>query len=397
MSAITTLAGQSGWTHHAINRDGTAALCRANLKPRTFPNYDADGKIEGHWVALHEVPGDPFERSCDRNRVNCLACARKLAKILDAAYPVAYHMYGDVLNREALASRAARKAEGSEVAAPAYRIVNRLTGTAYLVLGTGPAENAPHLTAVWVQKEGEQGASPWSPAEMISSWWPLVATCDHGYAQHDSCPNCDIADGERPADPAALVSLPARESGTHGDRYALVHGTFSMGGGYLISDRGTENGDYLKAPDGKDWRTTSRTLADQAVNVLNRADRVGAPFVLPELEGSVSVNRPGLNPLAGPKRSTTGARTVVIPQASDRDPVRAYRIRYALVTEVDGRGSPCEYCSLKPVMPVECNIYATSLDGGDEYAQSCLSCALPVVDQVLDTDPAHVVTIERLV
>lgn len=64
-----------------------------------------------------------------------------------------------------------------------YRVRNANTGKTYLVLGTGPARNAPHLTVVWVQAEGEQGASPWNPAEMVSNWHPVVAVDDKGNTQ----------------------------------------------------------------------------------------------------------------------------------------------------------------------------------------------------------------------
>jgi hypothetical protein len=73
---------------------------------------------------------------------------------------------------------------------PAYRIQNG-RGATYLVLGTGPTTNAPHLTSVWVQREGEQGAVQWSPDMMMSPYYDLVALCAHGYTANDSCPGCD--------------------------------------------------------------------------------------------------------------------------------------------------------------------------------------------------------------
>lgn len=83
---ITTMTGQHGYTFHAINRDGTAALCRANLTPRTWPTTSS---TTGYAVALYRLPGDPFSRSCSRERVNCLACQRKLAKITAEAFDAA--------------------------------------------------------------------------------------------------------------------------------------------------------------------------------------------------------------------------------------------------------------------------------------------------------------------
>ncbi len=86
--------------------------------------------------------------------------------------------------------------------------------------------------------------------------------------------------------------------------------------------------------------------------------------------------------------------TVTLPKVSDRVPVREYLVRYVVVDEVDGMGGDCQNCLNEDV---NCNIYITSNErGGDTYAQSCLGCSLYVVDNDLDTDPAHVVTIERL-
>jgi hypothetical protein len=86
---ITTLAGSAGHTFHVLNRAGTAALCRSNLTPRTFPKYDADGKVTEHTTALYRMPGDSFTRSCNQQRANCLACQNKLAKEIDAAWTLA--------------------------------------------------------------------------------------------------------------------------------------------------------------------------------------------------------------------------------------------------------------------------------------------------------------------
>lgn len=90
-----------------------------------------------------------------------------LADIVADDFRTAWHLYGDALAREALAAHTA--------AAPSYRIRNNRTGATYLVLGTGPTTNAPHLTSVWVQREGKQGATQWNPAEMMSPYFDLVA------------------------------------------------------------------------------------------------------------------------------------------------------------------------------------------------------------------------------
>lgn len=83
---ITTLVGQSGYTYHAANRDSSAALCRSNLKPRTFMD---DTSSTGWTVALRRLPGDPAERADARDAVNCVPCLRKLEKITAEAFDAA--------------------------------------------------------------------------------------------------------------------------------------------------------------------------------------------------------------------------------------------------------------------------------------------------------------------
>lgn len=57
----------------------------------------------------------------------------------------------------------------------AYRLRDIRTGATYLVHGTSPSANAPHLTTVWVQREGEQGVRGWSLDTLCSAWHDLVA------------------------------------------------------------------------------------------------------------------------------------------------------------------------------------------------------------------------------
>jgi hypothetical protein len=127
-----------------------------------------------------------------------------LADIVADDFRTASHLYGDVLARNAMAARIAADEDPEHLkvcqhglhsdycttchpeARPVeFRIRNSRTGTTYLVLGTGPAANAPHLTVVWVQREGEQGAAPWNPVEMMSGWHPIVAVDVEGATQSD--------------------------------------------------------------------------------------------------------------------------------------------------------------------------------------------------------------------
>lgn len=85
MSAVTMKTSAHTDTHHALDRSGTQALCRSNLKPATWlPLGDSDEAVAR--LAIYRQSGDTFTRSCSRSRVNCLACQRKLAQEL--AYAV---------------------------------------------------------------------------------------------------------------------------------------------------------------------------------------------------------------------------------------------------------------------------------------------------------------------
>lgn len=74
---------------------------------------------------------------------------------------------------------------------------------------------------------------------------------------------------------------------------------------------------------------------------------------------------------------------------------RGYLVRYALVNEVDNEGGQCVHCSLIGA-DITCNVYVTDMEGEQRNAETCDECALPVVDDVLDTDPSCVVLIERV-
>lgn len=60
------------------------------------------------------------------------------------------------------------------------RLLDTRTGVVRHVLGTSPSENAPHRTTVWVQREGEQGATGWSADQLMSIWHDLVAIDENG-------------------------------------------------------------------------------------------------------------------------------------------------------------------------------------------------------------------------
>lgn len=227
-----------------------------------------------------------------------------------------------------------KDARDSEVG---YLIKNMQTGTTYRVLGTGPTANAPHLTAVWVQKVGEQGATRWSPDMLVSNFHDIVAVDSDGNPQTREPVAAPVADG-------------------------------------------------FKALD-----TTAKSLASADAR-SDLGDKLAQKWSAPLTEPRKSVP----NPLAFPQRTAPGTFNITLPKVSDREPVRDYLVRYVLVGEVDGLGEVCDYCPVG--RKINCNVYVTpNSPDSDTYAQCCEECALHVVDGVLDTDPAHVVTIERAV
>lgn len=76
-----------------------------------------------------------------------------------------------------------------------------------------------------------------------------------------------------------------------------------------------------------------------------------------------------------------------------QEPLRDYFMRYVVVPAVSNHGEPCTNCQLLH-RTVECNIHATSMEGGRLYEESCLPCALMLVDRVLDVDTAFTITVE---
>lgn len=76
-----------------------------------------------------------------------------------------------------------------------------------------------------------------------------------------------------------------------------------------------------------------------------------------------------------------------------RVPLRDYYLRYVVVETVTGQGDVCEHCQLIG-QKVECDIYATDMDGQALHEESCLACVLTLVDRVLDVDPSHTITVE---
>lgn len=87
-------------------------------------------------------------------------------------------------------------------------------------------------------------------------------------------------------------------------------------------------------------------------------------------------------------------QTVTVPK-TDAPVLRDYLIRYAIVESVDNQGADCRWCALEG-HTVDCTVYVHDMDGNPQTAETCTACALVVVDQEIDTDPARLVLIERL-
>lgn len=81
---MLTMISNPDSAHHALNREGTAALCRKNITPYTWTTLRNTTES-----ATYEVHGEPFRRSTHAHRVTCLACQRKLTKITAEAFGAA--------------------------------------------------------------------------------------------------------------------------------------------------------------------------------------------------------------------------------------------------------------------------------------------------------------------
>jgi hypothetical protein len=84
---LTMIANPETNTHHVLNREGAAALCRKNITPYSWTTPHA-----GTQRATYEVHGEALRRSTHAHRVTCLPCQRKLAKLTaDAFGPAVAH------------------------------------------------------------------------------------------------------------------------------------------------------------------------------------------------------------------------------------------------------------------------------------------------------------------
>jgi hypothetical protein len=94
MSALTMKTSALTHTFHALDRSGTRAVCRKNLKPATWRALVGTDEMDR--AATFIQSGDTFKRSCSVSRVNCLACQRRLAQELAVAQELA-QQWQDVL------------------------------------------------------------------------------------------------------------------------------------------------------------------------------------------------------------------------------------------------------------------------------------------------------------
>lgn len=81
---MLTMISNPDSAHHALNREGTAALCRKNITPYTWTTLRNTTES-----ATYEVHGEPFRRSTHAHRVTCLGCQRKLTRITAEAFDAA--------------------------------------------------------------------------------------------------------------------------------------------------------------------------------------------------------------------------------------------------------------------------------------------------------------------
>lgn len=130
----------------------------------------------------------------------CGSCVKIMARIVEAAHAEAVILderrtiaraylntpSGVVLTDDEIEAAIQARAEGNEAALNAasqsisFRLLDTRTGTVRRILGTSPAANAPHMTTVWVQREGERGVQGWSADMLMSTWHDLVAIDENG-------------------------------------------------------------------------------------------------------------------------------------------------------------------------------------------------------------------------
>lgn len=75
------------------------------------------------------------------------------------------------------------------------------------------------------------------------------------------------------------------------------------------------------------------------------------------------------------------------------DILRVYSVRINVVPFVDNQGEQCTFCQVTG-NEVTTNLYATTMDGQDQCADTCLDCVIPTLDGAIDTDPDFPVIIE---
>jgi hypothetical protein len=114
------------------------------------------------------------------------------------------------------------------------RLKDTRTGLIRRVLGTTPAANAPHLTQVWIQREGEQGAQAWSADQLMSTWHDLVAVDENNRTNAETAEitayeqarfEREIAAGMSQEDAVATVGIMRRFASRPGAKLINTDGT----------------------------------------------------------------------------------------------------------------------------------------------------------------------------
>lgn len=168
--AIADVQGGTQW----IATDGGVAVQVTRIAADPFPRVSfrrADGQtgtLPLAWFVERYTPAHNIE--------DAHLEALHTDAVRDHFAAAAEELKADDLNRSAklltLLRTPLRVRIGRHVA---YRLRDTRTGATYLIHGTTPAANAPHLTTVWVQREGDQGVRGWSLDMLCSTWHDLVA------------------------------------------------------------------------------------------------------------------------------------------------------------------------------------------------------------------------------
>ena len=188
---------------------------------------------------------------------------------------------------------------------------------------------------------------------------------------------------------------------SNADRYYLVHGTFSLGGGYIIGDN-TQSAEHVEVSPGKEWRSQSKGQTLEVIASLNAAEVNGTEFLLPAPMTPIQYAQRMTGLATARKQMLNVAKETRALSPRDGQILRDYTIRYMVVEEVDNEGDECGYCADlfadQEPLSITHQVYAVPHASYESQTTwgTCVRCALPSIDEVEDIDPSFTVLIEKV-